>query len=132
MDEFNQLYQKNDALKSIISKESSESTGMFSSETYYHIETTSRDNPDSPPETFSVKRTQKHFEWLREKILFHHVGLYVPPIFTKSLYKQFYQSFLNHINVRPSYRACQTVQDFLKMEKVEEFDKKWDGCQPFR
>lgn len=139
VDEFTQLYNMTETMKCAIIKEGSESTGFLSSSYFYYIETTqaslacSQPTPDAPPQThWSVKRTQNEFEWLREKIMFHHPMTYIPPAATKSDWLPFLQNFLNKLLLKDSIQEFQPLQDFLKMENYDAFLKKWDGCEPKR
>jgi hypothetical protein len=94
-----------------IIKEEKIKTGTFSTDIFYTIQTT--------PMDYSVKRSFKHFEWLRSKLFDTYPGAFVPPIESDSNRSAFLNNFLKSILERRELRNLQVFEDFLKLEKLE-------------
>jgi hypothetical protein len=94
-----------------IVKEEKMKTGTFSTDIFYTIKTT--------PMDFSVKRSFKHFEWLRSKLFDTYPGAFVPPIECEKNKAAFLNNFLKSILERRELRNLQVFEDFLKVEKLE-------------
>ena len=94
-----------------ITKEEKESTGMFSSDVFYTIETN--------PIGFKVRRTSDNFMWLRRQMIELYPGAYVPPCESEKDKKIFLQRFLNSILERRELRNLPIFEEFLSLEKQE-------------
>ena len=92
-----------------ITKEEKESTGIFSSDVFYTIETN--------PIGFKVRRTSDNFMWLRRKMIELYPGAYVPPCESEKDRKIFLQRFLNSILERRELRNLPVFEEFLSLEK---------------
>jgi hypothetical protein len=77
-----------------------------------------------------VIRNDNAIEWLREQLLEHYPGTYIPPVVFGSPNLIFHKNFLN--NVYANFSASEIVWDFLTTSEEGLLEEKYEGCKIIR